>query len=209
MKRMKLWIVAAAMVCCGMGMFTSCQDGNKADAGKQTEETELSPAEVEEAARLKAINRFLVDSIGKHYESGEVCIPCVHIVGTEEQDSDAMMVWGDFWVFNYNVEADTLMMVSGGDHPGLMRLNKFDNGYMVTGFEQVGDGSDFDPSARRLFGLKYGDFHKINSDQEAREKERARSIADYVKENNLTVKFYKDYGWPAVAIPAEENPAKK
>ena len=120
-----------------------------------------------------------------------------------------MMVWGDFWVFNYNVEADTLMMVSGGDHPGLMRLNKFDNGYMVTGFEQVGDGSDFDPSARRLFGLKYGDFHKINSDQEAREKERARSIADYVKENNLTVKFYKDYGWPAVAIPAEENPAKK
>ena len=194
MIRMKLWIVAAVMVCCGMGMFTSCQDGNKADAGKQAEETELSPAEVEEAARLKAINRFLVDSIGKHYESGEVCIPCVHIVGTEE---------------HYNVEADTLMMVSGGDHPGLMRLNKFDNGYMVTGFEQVGDGSDFDPSARRLFGLKYGDFHKINSDQEAREKERARSIADYVKENNLTVKFYKDYGWPAVAIPAEENSAKK
>ena len=138
MKRMKLWIVAAAMVCCGMGMFTSCQDGNKADAGKQAEETELSPAEVEEAARLKAINRFLVDSIGKHYESGEVCIPCVHIVGTEEQDSDAMMVWGDFWVFNYNVEADTLMMVSGGDHPGLMRLNKFDNGYMVTGWQEIG-----------------------------------------------------------------------
>ena len=41
------------------------QDQNKADAGKQAEETELSPAEVEEAARLKAINRFLVDSIGK------------------------------------------------------------------------------------------------------------------------------------------------
>lgn len=204
MKRMKLWIVAAAMVCCGMGMFTSCQDGNKADAEKQAEETELSPAEVEEAARLKAINRFLVDSIGKHYESGEVCIPCVHIVGTEEQDSDVMMVWGDFWVFNYDLVGDTLKCVSGGSHAGLMHIRQTEKGFEVTGFDAVEDGSRYLPSAKRIFGKKYEAFHAINSDAEARERLRAEGLAVYAKKHGLGATLYQDYGWPAKKLPPVE-----
>ncbi len=203
MNRMKLWIIAAAMMCCGVGCLTSCQGSGNADAEKPAEDSTAVTANVDEVDRLEAINRFLVDSIGKQYAPGEVCIPCVQVIGTEQQDPSAVLVWGDFWVYNYNVAGDTLKMVSGGSHPGLMCLQSLDNGYVVTGFEQVADGSDFLPSAKRLFGIKFDEFQKVNSDQEKREEARARSIADYVKANELPYKYYQDYGWPAIEIPVK------
>ena len=200
-KLMKIWIIAAAMVCCGMGCLTSCHGGDKAAAEKSAEDS--VKVDVKEMARLKAIDRFLVDSIGKHYAPGEVCIPCVQIVGTDQQDPSAELVWGDFWVFNYNVSGDTLKCVSGGSHPGLMCLQPLGNSYVVIGFEQVADGSENLPSAKRIFGDKFDAFQSINSDEKKREEVRAARIAEYVKQNDLPVKYYQDYGWPAKAIPVE------
>ena len=40
------------------------------------------------------------------------------------------------------------------------------------------------------------------SDNEAREEIRKSAIAEFVRKNNLAVKYYKDYGWPAVQIPS-------
>ena len=45
-------------------------------------------------------------------------------VEVDESDSADVRVWGDFWVFNYNISGDTLKTVSGGDHPGLFHLVK-------------------------------------------------------------------------------------
>ena len=149
-----------------------------------------------------ALSSYLADSIGSHYAPGEVCIPCPTVVASTPQDNESMRVLGDFWVFNYNVVGDTLKTVSGGSHPGAMILKKTDNGYVVTSFEQVEDGSNNLSSAKRIFGDMYMAFHGINSDEETREQARALFIAKYVKDNKLPVKFYQDYGWPARKIPA-------
>ena len=116
-----------------------------------------------------ALSGYLVDSIGSHYAPGEVCIACPTVVASTPQDNESLRVLGDFWVFNYNVVGDTLKTVSGGSHPGAMILKKTDNGYVVTSFEQVEDGSNYLSSAKRIFGDMYMAFHSINSDEETRE----------------------------------------
>ena len=106
------------------------------------------------------------------------------------------MVWGDFWVFNYNLAGDTLETVSGGSHPGLMHIKQTDTGFEVTAFDQVEDGSRYMPSAKKIFGEKYDAFQTINSDEVRREKHRAEILANYVKKHNIPATKYKDYGWP-------------
>ena len=200
MKKMKLWMMAAILFC-GVGCLTSCGGQTKTEAETPAEDS--VKVDVKETARLKAINSYLVDSIAKSYSQGEVSIPCAQIVDVDDTDPSAVLVWGDFWVFNYNVDGDTLKTVSGGNHPGLICLQSLGNTYVVTGFEQVADGSDNLPSAKRIFGDKFDAFQAINSDQEKREEARAHAIADYVEANNLPYKYYQDYGWPAQKIPVK------
>ena len=148
-----------------------------------------------------AVNDYLVNVIGKNYAEAEYCIPSPFVVSTNDGNKEDVLVWGDFWVFNYDLAGDTLKTVSGGDHPGLMHLTKTENGYEVSSFEAVEDGAGNMESAKRIFGDKYDAFWEINSNQEKREDIRLRSVADYVKAHNLPAKMVQDYGWPAVALP--------
>ena len=190
MKKLKILMVVVAIMCCsttcmknGMPVYSESDRGFIAEF-------------------YAAMNSYLVNSIGSQYAPGEVCIPCPTVVASTQQDNESLRVLGDFWVFNYNVVGDTLKTVSGGSHPGAMILKKSDNGYVVTSFEQVEDGSGNLASAKRIFGDMYMAFHSINSDEETREQARAIFIAKYVKDNKLPVKYYQDYGWPAKEIPA-------
>lgn len=144
----------------------------------------------------QAVDRFLVDSIANRYGSGKINIPQVVIID-RQQNGDTVNVLGDFWVFNYDIAGDTLKCVSGGHHAGMLIVCKEDGNYRVTGFDPVTDGNTFEPSARRIFGDKYEQFHAIYSGSEAREALRDSLTAAYVKARNLPVKCYQDYGWPA------------
>lgn len=149
---------------------------------------------------LDIVERYMSDSIGSQYLQGEVCIPCVMPVEVDESDSADVRVWGDFWVFNYNISGDTLKTVSGGDHPGLFHLVKTGTTYEVTSFDAVINGAGNLESARRIFGDKYEEYHSINSDETLREAMRTAITSDYVRKYGLNVKYYQDYGWPAVSI---------
>jgi len=151
-----------------------------------------------------AIDRYLTDSIGSRYAKGEHCVPSHSIVRVDERNSEDILVWGDFWVFNYNQVGDTLKCVSGGSHPGLMHIRQTEKGFEVTAFDQVEDGSRYLPTAKktmvstnRLFGDKFDAFKTINSDEKNRERLRAEGLATYAKRNGLAVTLYQDYGWPA------------
>ncbi len=150
---------------------------------------------------LSAVSQYLKENVGIHYTEASYCIPTCHIVATDEQNAEDILVWGDFWVFNYNLEGDTLKTVSGGNHPGLMHLRKTDNGYEVIAFDQVKDGSCNQKSAKRIFGDKYQDFHAINSDAEQREQLRAKTLSDFVNKQGLPATLYQDYGYPANKLP--------
>ena len=152
---------------------------------------------------LTAVDRYLAQDIGQNYEPGELCIPAVTIIDVDEQNPDSILVWGDFWVFNYNLAGDTLKTVSGGNHPGLMFVKKTATGFEVFGFDKVEDGSGNLASARRIFGDKFGVFYAANSDENKREQVRALAIAKYVKDNCIEASLYQDYGWPAKPIPLD------
>lgn len=151
-----------------------------------------------------AIDRYLADSIGTQYLHGEICIPFHSYASVDEANQDDIQVLGDFWVMNYNVVGDTLMTVSGGSHPGKMHVKRSADGHFtVTSFEPVLDGSEFLPSARRIFGNQFDEFQAAYSNEKAREEARKEGIAAYVTTHEIPVKVYKDYGWPAVQIPTK------
>lgn len=150
-----------------------------------------------------AIGRYIVDTLGEGYEPSEYSIPFYSYTVADFDNPDDIQVLGDFWLYNYNKAGDTLKTVSGGAYPGKMHVKKTETGHVVTSFEAVGDGSEFTPTAKRIFGDKYDEFMAANSDDVAREAARLDAIKVFVKANGIPVKYYQDFGWPAVEIPAE------
>ncbi len=197
MKKTLLAVVSAILVICGVS--TSCQSGTKSadgtDAGSDS-------TVVEEKDPVKmAICQYLTDSIGSQYSQGDVCIPVVSILDTEGSDGDTLRVWGDFWVFNYQLSGDTLKTVSGGSHAGMLCLSHdADNTYSVVDFDPVLDGSENEPSARRIFAERYDTYHELTSDQSKRDSVRLEATSEYVCNHKLPVKLMQDYGWPPVSL---------
>ena len=152
----------------------------------------------EQAVRA-AISAYMVCEIGAQYLQGELCIPML-MIAAEDDDSQPMRVWGDFWVFWYDQAGDTLKTVSGGSHPGLMTLSEKDGRFAVTGFERVEDGSRFLPTAQRIFGEHFDVFQNMHSNENVREAVRKEQLQEYVQQHNLPVRYYQDYGWPAVEL---------
>ena len=203
-KTMKMWMLVALLI--GSASLIGC--GNKsakqAKNDVQTESSvqpEVEVVEVEKEDCLTAVNDYLVNEIGKNYAQSDVCIPYAYVVSTEESNPDEMLVWGDFWVFNYELVGDTLKTASGGSHPGLMHVKKTENGFEVTGFDVVEDGAGNMASAKQIFGDKFDAFWELNSNQEKREGMRLHYTADYVKKHNLSAKVLQDFGWSAVELP--------
>jgi NDP-sugar pyrophosphorylase family protein len=67
--------------------------------------------------------------------------------------------------------------------------------------DYFGDGSEFEPTAKAIFGDSYDKFMEVNSDEDARAQIRTETVANFVKANNLEVTKYQDYGWDPVELP--------
>ena len=184
-------MLLAIAACNNTGAPRQSGDGLAQGAEQETAE------ETRETNYFPAIDRYLTDSIGSQYAKGEHCVPIHSIVRVDERNSEDILVWGNFWVFNYNQVGDTLKCVSGGSHPGLMHIRQTEKGFEVTAFNQVEDGSRNLPTAKKIFGDKFDTFKTINSDEKNRERLRAEGLATYAKKNGLAVTLYQDYGWPA------------
>lgn len=153
-----------------------------------------------EQALRDAISDYLVKEIGVQYRQGEFCIPTLMIVSAQEISADMAWVWGDFWIWWYNQEGDTLMTVSGGNHSGLMTVLQQDGKLKIESFEQTVDGAGNDASARRIFRSHYDVYQNMHSNQDVREAVRREQLGEYVKSHNLAIRYYKDYGWDAVKL---------
>ena len=207
MKQTKTILSLFAIILLGMSL-SSC----KQKVAETLENTVT--IEVPQNPYLVAIEHFLIDSFGKNYTPGAVCIPAYSVINIEEpgdpSDSTEVItatdikVWGDWWVFNYNIVGDTLKCISGGSHPGMFLLGKDGEAYKVIAFDQVEDGSRNLPSAKRIFGDLYDDFHAINSNQDYRDSVRLAMVAQYVQEHHLPVTMLQDFGWPAVTLPLNQ-----
>ena len=207
MKQTKTILSLFAIILLGMSLSSCKQKAAEILENAVTIEVPQNPY-------LVAIENHLVNEFGKNYTSGDVCIPDYSVINIEEpgdpSDSTEVItatdikVWGDWWVFNYNIVGDTLKCISGGSHPGMFLLEKDGEAYKVIAFDQVEDGSRNLPSAKRIFGDLYEDFHAINSNQDYRDSVRLAMVAQYVQEHHLPVTMLQDFGWPAVTLPLNQ-----
>ena len=180
-------------------LSVSCVNGKKKAPAPAPAESPAAESAVD--PRLAAIDKYLTDGLGKGYTPGEVTLSYSDYIAVDDTNPDDILVWGDFWVENFNVVGDTLLFVSGGNHPGKMHVRKDADGHFTTtAFDAVGDGSAYLPTAKAIFGERFADFQEAYSDAEARKAVRHSAISDYVRKNDLAVNYYKDYGWPAVRI---------
>ena len=202
-KTMKMWMMAAVLVFSGICMIAcNNKSAKQPETEVATEEvTEPATEVVEATTYMTAVDDYLVNEFGKNYAQGDVCIPYAYVISANESNPEDILVWGDFWVFNYNLAGDTLKTASGGSHPGLMHVKKVENGYEVIGFDAVEDGAGNLESAKKIFGDNYETFWALNSNQEKRDDMRLHYTADYVKKHNMTAKVLQDFGWPAVNLP--------
>ena len=192
-------VMAFGISACGAKEEAAVEEENVA-----TEDTESEP-EVDGTAYgyagsdpvEAAVYKYLAEEVSKDYDDAEVHIPTVNIVHIVFTPKDEILVYGDFWIENYNVEGDTLKCVSGGHYPGMMQVSK---DYVVTDFKQAADGEDFDSSAKEIFGDYYDDFMKIYSDSDLRNELRKVTVTDYVNLNGLSVTKFQDEGWDPVEI---------
>lgn len=194
MKKSVLYIAALAVL-----TMTACGNKQSQSAEEQVADSVQvdSIAQEEDTTYFPAIHRYLVDSIAVYYAEAEIHVPLPSVVAVDENNGDDIKVWGDFWVMNYNQVGDTLKMVSGGSHPGLMHIRQTAKGYEVTAFDQVGDGSLFEKTARKIFGDKYDAIMAIYSDHEKRDRHHAELLSEYVKKHGLTATMYQDNGQDA------------
>lgn len=148
--------------------------------------------------------QYLLDEYASSYPEADVSIPCPVIVYEDETDNSEIKVYGNFWIFNYDLNGETLECKSGGSYPGCIHVKNTDAGYEVTSMDVVADGSGFTESAKEIFGEHYDAFMKEGEDEEYREELRAQIIANYVFDKELNITAYQDYGWDPVPLP-EEN----
>lgn len=106
------------------------------------------------------VYEYVADELSEGYPDAEYNIPIVSIIGTDDSNASDILVWGDFWVLNYNGEGDTLKAASGGNYPGLIHLKKDGDEYEVVKMDTVADGGNFESSAKEIFGDKYDAFMK-------------------------------------------------
>lgn len=190
--------------------FSACSN----EAAKEEKTTESSAeASVEEAdvdgsaygyggtdPVEAAVYKYMAEEVSKNFEKADVSIPTVSIVAVDYTKKDEIVVYGDFWVENYNVEGDTLKCVSGGNFPGVMHLRNHGGSYTVSSMDVVEDGGGFNASAQKLFGDHYDDFMKVYSDSDERDELRKITVSDYVNYNGLSVTQYQDEGWDPVKL---------
>ena len=179
--------------------LTAC--GNKQAQSAETPAADSiqvdSTAQEEETTYFPAIHRYLVDSISVQYAEADIHVPLPIVVAVDESNGEDIKVWGEFWVMNFNQVGDTLKMISGGSHAGLMHIRQTEKGYTVTGFEQVGDGSLFAKTAKNIFGDKYDAFMAAYSDHEKRNRHHEELLSEYVRKHHLTATMYQDNGQDA------------
>lgn len=75
--------------------------------------------------------------------------------------------------------------------------------YEVKSFDAVADGSDFNPTAKAIFGERYDAFIALQADDKAKKVTREEAIATYVFSHLIPAKYYQDFGWDAQEIPMQ------
>lgn len=136
-------------------------------------------------------------------EGNSVYIPAPIVYGTAESGDD-IYVFCNLWSYWYYQNGNTLECESGGEAPARLLLHPSSDaasGYEVTEDLRTGDGADYAAGIEKFCegfpGMADRYFHSEESDEDHI---RTELIRMYVQDNDLDIKYYKDYGWDPVLV---------
>ncbi|MCR4751301.1 MAG: hypothetical protein K5852_03310 [Eubacterium sp.] len=197
----KRFMKAMAVVLAGvMTCMMLCSAVSASEAESEGKEALPEFSYTGEDPYFDAILDYIRKTDGESFDQSQVMIPAFILLEEDATDPEDIKVWGNFWIFNYDLEGTTLMMQSGGEAPGLIHLKKTEYGYEVTSMDRVGDGSNYDPDMERIFGVKKELLDAIRSAKDDLDTVRADYIRMYSEESGIEITAFQDYGWDPVPI---------
>lgn len=124
--------------------------------------------------------------------------PVIHAVVNEGDD---VVVFCNLWSFAYYQNGNTLNCEGGEEQPSRLRLTPDGKGrYKVSEHLTAGDGEQYSKDIK-AFCERYEVSPDIYYDKDSGfDQIRKELISMYVKNNQLNIKYYKDYGWDPIAI---------
>lgn len=152
------------------------------DSLQLLEETDTKPV----VSWQSVIDEYLTNEIGSRFELNNVIIiPTYTIIAVDSSAGDVYRVWGDWWVAAYSDWKETLLTSIETCVPGLIVLQKTEDGFKVTEFDQVEEGRAIEENAKRVFGKYCDAFWKVNRDEEYRNSLRLDAVSQYVHKHDL------------------------
>ena len=189
----------------GSDTDSSTGSGSSSDAGAGTSEKKL-PAYVYPGVDplYRTICAYIISEFGSQFDAEDLGVPCPIIVDIDESNPEDIRVSGEFWYQNYDLQGESLCMISGGSFPGMLHLRKTDSdgetGYEVTGADLVADGSDSDESAQEIFGVNYDAYIALGTFISVRELMQIQMLEDYLQQNQVLVTKVQADEWKSIDL---------
>ena len=151
-------------------------------------------------AYLKAITDEMVNSAKESFGGqGAVEIPTPYVVKIDDSDKNDIKVYGDFYIYGYDMNGTIFNCKNSGSFPGCYHLQDKDGKVSFVSKEIAEDGSNNYSSLLKICGndeeLVKKIFGIVDSDKE---KTRVEYVKMYADANKLRVYGIKDYGWPII-----------
>lgn len=157
---------------------------------------------------LEAITDHMVTEAKKFFGGqGALEIPTPYIVKTDDSNDNDVKVYGNFYIYGYELYGTIFHNKNGGSFPGCYHLKKESDGYSYIRHEIAEDGSKNYESLVKICGgdedLAKAIFSVANEEDAAT---RIKYVKMYRDANNLRISGIKDYGWPIILFDDISNP---
>ena len=133
-------------------------------------------------------------------DQAAVEIPTPRIVKIDASDKKDIKIYGDFWIYGYQMFGTIFNTKNGGSNPGCYHLKDEDGKITVLNKEFAEDGSNNWSSLVKICGGDEDLAKQVSNRPNIIEEEnlRAEYAKMYAKANNLKLSGIKDYGWPVI-----------
>lgn len=156
---------------------------------------------------IKEITNNMLKVAKENFDSqGKVVIPTPYIVKIDDSDKNDIKVYGDFYIYGYEMSGTIFYTKNGGSYPGCYHLKEENGTISTVKVEIAEDGSNNWKSLVKICGddesLAKDVSNVVSNDGE---KNRIEYVKMYAKANNLRVSGIKDYGWPIILFNDIDN----
>lgn len=149
---------------------------------------------------LKTICDYMCSEDQGYDTEDAVYIPAPVIYATVTK-GDEVTVFANLWSYVYKQNGNTLDCEAGGEQPSRLKLKSDGNGgYTITEHLTAGDGEEYVKDIEEFckeYQVSPEKFIQAGRDDD---KIRKELVKMYVDNNNLDIKYIKDYGWDPIPI---------